>query len=186
MTFERWTRADGTRTASSANGGKLRFAGMLPSTPPSDYPSLAALPTEPAALLQHIYKDMGGLGSTAEGRYATAYTMLSAILRNNVLPPKQEAATYRALKKIPGVTLVRKVDAAGRPAIGLGRVAEGWLHQEVLLDPKTYTYLGERIITIKDHRIDGSDLKATIKKGTLQLLEVRLRAGIVDKPGQRP
>ncbi|MFD0852793.1 hypothetical protein ACFQ07_11185, partial [Actinomadura adrarensis] len=141
---------------------------------------------DPGALLQRLYKDMGGLGSTTEGRYDTAYSALSAILRNNVLPPKHEAATYRALKMIPGVTLVRKADAAGRPAIGLARVAEGWLHQEVLLDPETYTYLGERSIAIKDHRIDGLDLKATIRKGTLQLLEVRLEAGIVDKPGQRP
>jgi hypothetical protein len=182
-----WKSADGKRMASSVDGAKLTFVGMMPgSMPPGDYPSLAALPTDPDALLRWVYKDMGGLGSTAEGRYETAYGMLTAILRDNVLPPKQEAATYRALKMIPGVTLVEKVDAAGRPAIGLGRVAEGWVHKEVLLDPKTYTYLGERIITIKDHRIDGLDLKATIKKGTLQLLEVRLNAGIVDQAGQRP
>jgi hypothetical protein len=111
--------------------------------------------------------------------------MLSAILRDHVLPPKQEAALFRAIKQIPGVTLAGKVDAAGRPAIALGRTTEGWLREELLLDPTTYAYLGERSIAIKDHILKGGDGTAKVKKGTLQLQSVRLAARIVDKPGQR-
>jgi hypothetical protein len=134
-----------------------------------------------------LYKDMGGLGNPAEGRYSTAYRMLGAILRNNVLPPRLEAAIYWALKRIPGVTLVEnKVDAAGRPAIALGRVEEGWLHEEVLLDPKTYAYLGERAISTRD-KVFKTEYGTTerLKKGTLQRLMVRTAAGVVDRPGQR-
>jgi DNA-directed RNA polymerase specialized sigma24 family protein len=37
-------------------------------------------------------------------------------------------------------------DAAGRPAIALGRIAEGWLHEEVLIAPKSYAYRpGQRL-----------------------------------------
>ncbi|WP_433467789.1 CU044_5270 family protein [Spirillospora sp. CA-128828] len=181
-----WKRADGTQVA-GLEKGKLVFSGTMPTTPPSDYASLAALPTDPTALLRRIYKDMGGLGGTAEGRYSTAYAMLGAILRDNVLPPKTEAAVFRAIEQIPGVTLVKgRVDAAGRPALGLGRVAEGWLHEELLLDPATYAYLGERSVALKDHTSRGLDGSVSVKKGELQNLTVRLRAGIVDKAGQRP
>ncbi|MEU8798819.1 CU044_5270 family protein [Spirillospora sp. NPDC048819] len=181
-----WQRADGTKSA-TIEDGKIRFAGMMPTTPPSDYASLAALPADPDALLKWIYKEMGGLGATKEGRYSTAYAMFGAILRTNVLPPKIEAAVFRAIKKIPGVTLVKgRVDAAGRPAVGLGRVTEGYLHRELLLDEESYRYLGERSVVIEDHTTRGLDGIRSVEKGDLMNLTVRLKAGIVDRPGQRP
>jgi hypothetical protein len=180
-----WQRADG-KQAANLRHGKIEILGMMPTTPPSDYPTLAALPTDPQALLQRVYKDMGGLGETAEGRYATAYTMLGAVLRDQVLPPKVIATIYRAIKLIPGVTLAKGVDAAGRPALAVGRVAEGWLSQQLMLDPKTYSYLGERSIAIKNHTSRGDDGSVTSKKGDLLNLSARMQAAIVDKPGQRP
>ena len=181
-----WKRADGKKSA-AIEDGKLVLSDMMPTTPPTDYASLVALPTEPSALLQWIYEDMGGLGETPEGRYSTAYSMLSAVLRESILPPKTEAAVFRALKQIPGVTLVKgRVDAAGRPALGLGRVTEGWLHEELLLDPATYAYLGERSVAIKDHTSRGVDTAVPVKKGDLLNITVRIKAGIVDKAGQRP
>ncbi|WP_165975445.1 CU044_5270 family protein [Actinomadura rubrisoli] len=181
-----WHRADGKATA-SYEGGKLVLSGTMPTTPPSDYASLAALPTEPDALLKWLYKEMGGLGDSPEGRYATAYSMLGAILRDNVLPPAREAAVFRTIKRIPGVALVPgRVDAAGRPALGLGRVAEGWLHEELLLDPVTYAYLGERSVALKNHTSRGDDGSVSVRKGELQNLTVRTKAGIVDKAGQLP
>ncbi|GAA0602526.1 CU044_5270 family protein [Actinomadura livida] len=181
-----WKRADGTKSA-ALDKGELVYSGMLPTTPPSDYRSLAALPTDPSALLQRMYREAGGLGETPEGRYSTAYTMLGAVLRDNVLPPKTEAAVFRAIKLIPGVTLAEgRADAAGRPALGLGRVAEGWLHQELLLDPATYAYLGERSVALKDHTARGTDATMRVKKGDLLNITVRVKAGIVDEAGQRP
>ncbi|MGI8331043.1 CU044_5270 family protein [Actinomadura scrupuli] len=182
-----WRRADGKRSA-WIEKGRLQIQdepGRL--TPPADYPTLAALPTDPAALLKWVDKEMGGLGGDApEGHHAMAYTLLTTVLRNSVLPPAVEAAIYRAMKQIPGVTLVpRAVDVAGRPALALGRVQEGWLSEEVLLDRTTYTYLGERSIAIKQHTSKGLDGSWTVKKGTVQLFAARIKAGIVDKAGQR-
>lgn len=182
-----WRSADGKRSA-WIEKGRLQIQSEPGSlTPPADYPTLAALPTEPAALLSWAYKEMGGLGGdTAEGHYAMAYTLLTTVLRNSVLPPGVEAAIYRTMKQIPGVTLVpQAVDVAGRPALALGRVQEGWLHEEVLIDRTTYAYLGERSIAIKTHTSKGLDGSWTVRKGTVQILAARLKAGIVDKAGQR-
>jgi hypothetical protein len=182
-----WRRADGKRSA-WIEKGRLQIQdepGRL--TPPSDYPTLAALPTDPAALLKWVYKEMGGLGGdNPEGHYAMAYTLFTTVLRNSVLPPGVEAAVYRAMKQIPGVILVpRAVDVAGRPALALGRLQEGWLSEEVLLDRTTYAYLGERSIAIKKHTSKGLDGSWTVKKGTVQIFVARIKAGIVDKAGQR-
>ncbi|WP_412516764.1 CU044_5270 family protein [Actinomadura madurae] len=182
-----WKRADGEKSA-RLEDGKLVVSDSPPTTPPSDYASLAALPTDPAALLQWVYEKAGGQGGTAEGRYSAAYSMLCAILRDNLLPPKTEAAVYRAISRIPGVLGVLYlpgVTLAGRtgerPALGLGRVSEGWLHRELLLDRESYAYIGERSSAIKDH--DGG---VPVKRDDLLNLTVRVRSGVVDEAGQRP
>ncbi|QFG25185.1 CU044_5270 family protein [Actinomadura sp. WMMB 499] len=181
-----WKRADGELAAYMENG-RLTTSPMMPTTPPSDYASLSKLPTDPDALLKWAYGQMGGLGETPEGRYTTAYTMFGAILRDNVLPPKFEAALFRAIKKIPDVTLVEgRVDMAGRQAIALGRVTEGYLHEEILFDPKTYAYLGERAVAIKDDTTRGEDMTRSVREGDVLRLTVQSRTGIVDAAGQRP
>ncbi|MEV5751052.1 CU044_5270 family protein [Actinoallomurus sp. NPDC052308] len=185
-----WERADGKKSAEIVNGQVKVLDGFSDTIPPSDYPSLAALPTDPDALLRWVYAQNGGKPGT-QGQYEVAFQTLNVILRENLLPPRTEGAIFRAMKKIPGVTLVDKAaDAAGRPAIALGRTTEGWLHEEVLLDPKSYAYLGERAISIKSHTFRGAgdnpNLDAGyIKKGVLQNLTIRTAAEIVSEPGQR-
>ncbi|MFD0903148.1 CU044_5270 family protein, partial [Actinomadura sediminis] len=182
-----WTRADGKVIALMENGRLEQVPLAAGTMPPSDYASLAKLPTDPDALLKWVYAGMGGLGETSEGRYSTAYGTLSAILRDNVLPPRLEAAVFRAIKKIPDVTLVEgRVDMAGRQAIALGRITEGYIHEEILFDPKTYRYLGERAVAIKDHSTRGEDGTLSFRKGDLMRLTVQVKTGIVDEAGQRP
>ncbi|MEV5707403.1 CU044_5270 family protein [Actinoallomurus sp. NPDC052274] len=185
-----WERGDGKKSARVENGQVKIFNEFSRTVPPSDYPSLAALPTDPDALLRWV-DAQNGAKPGSEGAYQFDFETLNVILRENLLPPRTEAAIFRAMKKIPGVVLVdNSADAAGRPAIALGRIAEGWLHEEVMLDPKTYAYLGERAISIKGHtsRGAGDDPTAAVtyvKKGVLQNLTVRTGAGIVDEPGRR-
>jgi hypothetical protein len=185
-----WERGDGKKSAAIVDGRLKVFNGFSMTIPPSDYPSLAALPTNPDVLLRWVYAQDGSKPGS-QGQYETAFGTLNVILRENLLPPRTEAAIFRTMKKIPGVTLVdNTADAAGRPAIALGRTTEGWLHEEVLLDPKTYAYLGERVISIKGHTLRGVGSNPTampeyVKKGVLQNLTVRTAAEIVNKPGQR-
>jgi hypothetical protein len=193
-----WTRADGTKMAFIRNG-RLVVAGIGSASPPSDYASLAALPRDPAALLTWA---RGQVPSAKGGNDAGAFGILDAVLSSGMLPPAQHAAIYRALAKISGVTLDKNAaDIAGRPALGVAYTIEGWLNEEILFDPKTYAYLGQRSIAIKDHteKIDGQKIIGkngtvrvikggpwTVKKGTIDLLTARIAVGVVDAPGQRP
>ncbi|GAA0348669.1 CU044_5270 family protein [Actinoallomurus spadix] len=188
-----WWRADGKQIARTQQGaygdGKLRIetGNQLWK---HNYPALAALPTDPTALdawvASHVF--IGGMRpKNAEERAAALYDQYSAVLRNGVAPPKTEAAVYRAIARIPGVTLRKNVvDMAGRPAIAVSRVTEGYLAKEILVDPKTYAYLAERVIVVKDHTLNALDGRSVDKKGAVLNLEMHSIPKVVDRPGQRP
>jgi hypothetical protein len=104
-----------------------------------------------------------------------------------VLPPQLEAGFFRAMKQIPGVTL-DTVDIFGRPALALGLKTADWLHEELLLDPKTYAYRGERSTVVRDATIDpakAGNPTGEVRKGR-QVVAERVVTAIVDEPGQRP
>jgi hypothetical protein len=173
---ETWERADGKQSAGIANG-KL-FVGPAGTRPQRPF-SYDPLPTDPDALLQKVGVRAGG--------YEMAYENLVDILALTVQPPKEEAAIFQAIKKILHVTLIKgRADAAGRPAIALG-LEKGAIHEEVLLSPKTYAFLGDRVITIKDQTLGSNgEPKTFVKKGTLQSERLRTAVGVVARPGQRP
>jgi len=64
-----------------------------------------------------LAEDVTGAGLTEHG---AVYSIFNGILRENVLPPELEAAIYRALKDVPGVT-VDTVEIFGRPALALAQ-----------------------------------------------------------------
>jgi hypothetical protein len=109
----------------------------------------------------------------------------SYILRNGVVPPKGEATIFRAITRLPGVTLQKDpVDVAGRKAFVVTLIEEGSIQTEILIDRKTYHYLGGRSITIKDRVTHGDDGTFVEKKGSVLDLGIRVATEIVDKPGQ--
>ena len=96
-----------------------------------------------------------------------------------------EATIFRAIGQLSRVTLDRDaVNVDGRRALALGRLEEGWLSDEILLDPNTFELIGERSIAIADHTSTALDGTTTVNKGTLENQLVRTAAAIVDKPGQ--
>jgi hypothetical protein len=142
-------------------------------------------PTNPNALLRWAYGlDISNGNSPKD---AVVYLLFNHILRGNLLPPDLEAGIFRAMKQIPGVTLDTTVDVQGHPAYALGQT-DDWLHQELLLDKDTYAYRGQRSTVVKDATIDP--LKAGNSTGKVQkghtVVAVRLAAGVVDRPGERP
>lgn len=184
-----WTRADGLRTASYDNG-KLVISPTGGAMPPQDYATVATLPRDPGALLTWISRN-GLPGRTEERRRDNAFSMLASVLnQNGVIPPAQEAAIYRAMARIPGVTLDRTaVDAAGHPALAVSLVENGVQREDVFLDPATYAFRGGRVVAVRDHRQStgvGKADWATIEKGAVDVVYVRLAAGIADRPGQHP
>jgi hypothetical protein len=189
----RWRAVDGTGTARIENGelevervrgSKLRSLRTLIG-PFAGYDAVAALPTDPDALLRRAYRyaeDITGAGLTEHG---DVYALFNGMLRDNVLPPELEAAIFRALKQVPGVT-VERIDAGGRPALRVGQT-EDWLREELVLDAETYRYLGESGTVVRDGFIDpGKAGNATgeIRKGDA-VVSVRLTTAIVDGPGDR-
>ncbi|MFB4313434.1 CU044_5270 family protein [Actinomadura sp. 21ATH] len=121
---------------------------------------------------------------TAEERNARAFELISLHMRDAVLPARIRAALYGAAAKIPGVRYEpRATDIAGRKGVTLYRMEGGYLRSEIIVDPKSYAYLGFRIVAIKDHRPVGL---VPVKKGEVVGWGGLVESGFVAKPGQRP
>jgi hypothetical protein len=196
-TFREWRRADGLASASTRTG-RLMVETLEPNrgnrpgrTLPGfidSYKSLAALPTDPEALLRWAYKRAENITGSGMNEHGDVYLLFNGMLRGNLLPPELEGAIFRALKQVPGVTVLDTVDVLGRPALALGLGTSDWLYEELLLDKETYAYRGERSTVVRDATIDpfkAGNSKGEVKKGS-RVVAARVVTAIVDKPGERP
>jgi hypothetical protein len=77
-------------------------------------------------------------------------------------------------------------DLAGRKGLGFYVVTEGYIKQELVIDPLTYTYMGFKDVAIKDHWATGTDGTMFIKKGQVLGWEALLGSAVVQRPGQLP
>jgi hypothetical protein len=163
------------------------------------FPNPAAVPTDPDGLLAAVYQLVENpacapvlVGDTVQDR---AFMLIDGMLQT-VMPPDVRAALYRALAKIPGVTVVQgATDAAGRRGVALARAAaiegtgsSGWLRLEVILDSDTYRYLGARHVVTRDHFIPnvGGPQGTRFRKGQVLVSRAQLALAVVNAPCQRP
>ncbi|UWE12598.1 CU044_5270 family protein [Actinacidiphila bryophytorum] len=142
---------------------------------------LAALPTEPRALLDALRDDpyfaavSTKIDKLPASSPAAAFDRVVVLLSlTETAPPRTAAALYRALAYIPGVHLLPRPvkDAAGRPGLAVEstrRAAGQDIRSTLILDPKTYAYRG--------FRVEG---------GAGNYSSARLGVAVVDHPGQRP
>ena len=168
---EEWWRFDGTEMARSVQGGKLyvkgiigpkirprpghvdpRFNGgyiggpaVVDSTPHKLYDYVAGLPSDPDALLARVRRDYHD-----KGRDVTTFGVIYRIFReDHLIPPKANAALYRALAKMSHVRVVdNATDYAGRRGIGVvfdtGAKRNGKpVTETIVLDSRTYRYMGD-------------------------------------------
>jgi hypothetical protein len=193
-THRSWRRADGRGMAWIDENGKLAFRPMDPPTRPGrprpglpeSYKEFAALPTDPDALLRWAYAQAENITGGGMNDDGDVYLLFNGMLRGNVLPPDLEAGIFRALKQIPGVK-VETVDVFEQPALSLGLTTADWLHEELLLDPHTYAYRGERSTVIRDATINplkAGNETGEVKKGS-RVVVARVTTAIVDQPGDR-
>jgi hypothetical protein len=153
------------------------------------FPNPAAVPTDPDGLLVAVYQLVEDpacapmlVGDNVQDR---AFMLIDGMLQT-VLPAEVRAALYRALARIPGVTVVQGAsDAAGRRGVALARAAaiegpgsSGWLRLEVILDRDSYRYLGARHVVTRDH--------SRFRKGQVLVSRAQLALAVVDAPCQRP
>jgi hypothetical protein len=212
---ENWETFDGRRTAYFQNGqlivhktlGVFGRGGPTPlgkynanATPQTAYNALASLPSNPRALLTVIARQVAKVGPSAasgsvvslyapKGRDEVEFDYLAQLLWNSATgePPAAEAAVFRALAAIPGVSSQQGItDVVGRPAIGL---SDNGGKTQLLLDPRTYQVIGMRAAST------GTDPVRTIAgkrrkvpwppKGTIIESMAWAQVTMVSGPGRR-
>ena len=167
---DNWETFDGRQTAYVQNGQLIvhktlgGFGGggsaslgeyNANATPQTAYNALASLPSNPKALLAVIGTQVAKVGASVasgsvvslyapKGRGELEFDYLAQLLWNAATaePPAAEAAVFRALAAIPGVSSQQGItDVVGRPAIGL---SDNGGKTQLLLDPHTYQVIGMR------------------------------------------
>jgi hypothetical protein len=147
-------------------------------------PSVRAdLPTDAEAMLRYLYRpgdDGAGPGYSPDQK---AFDRANNIIEQTLSAPAVQAAVFRAVAQVPGVTVSPgTVDAAGRRGIAVGRTG-GSFRFELIFDATTHKYLGSNAAVLdlaKFFIIRG--MKPTDPSSQTAIL----RVAIVDRAGQLP
>ena len=150
------------------------------------YSYLASLPADPARLESVILAN----GHSGIPGHVAVFDAISTLLEGEIqgawIPPKLAATMYRVLQRLPGVHFESGTDLAGRSGIGLYMVIDGWYKQELVINPQTYTYMGDKVVAITAHKDVGTDGTRYIRKGQVLGWEALLASAIVRRVGELP
>jgi hypothetical protein len=143
------------------------------------YRLLQSLPTSPTALLHRIRAfDNTQAGHPLRGAQASAaaFSTISDLVGESIVPPAVGAALYRAVALIPAVRMVpNAVDALGRHGVGvILRARTSWGPTEMIFDRQTLQLIG----TFTTPHGHGRALPAAFTA-------IQVRA-FVNRPGQLP
>jgi hypothetical protein len=205
-----WLRFDALETATRLKGRLIVYTSRAPAsggqtplaafgddaTPLTAYDAMASLPASPTALLAVVYRfaaaDPGSVTGAAASplphpsRGQLEFEFLTGLLWNasEAAPARADAAVFRALAAIPGVSAQRGItDAAGRPAIGLSDQGD---EQQILLDPRTYQVTGVRTVSNGTWPVNVMKRGGpTWPKGKVLLSSTWAKIEPVDRPGER-
>ncbi|GAA4187942.1 hypothetical protein GCM10022252_22370 [Streptosporangium oxazolinicum] len=138
----------------------------------TDYAFLSRLPTDPAGMREHLYRD---LAQDPLADYK-AWGSVGSMITQAYMPSAQRAALFRAAGTIPGVeTVAEAEDAAGRRGVAVAMVNRfGGVRHEYIFDPATYLYLGERVVVV-DAAAAGAP------EGTLLTSTAQLKVEVADR-----
>ncbi|OHV38130.1 MULTISPECIES: CU044_5270 family protein [Pseudofrankia] len=118
---------------------------------------IAGLPRDPDQLLGRIYHDSAGQGKSKDGE---ALVFIADLLRGGFVPADLRAALFRAASGIPGVAVTdHAANLAGKDGVAVGRDEDPEVRQEIIFDPATGEYIGEREVVLVD------DAKIRLPKG---------------------
>jgi hypothetical protein len=149
------------------------------------------LPTDTDGMYRHLYGLKGDeWASGAKSADRKAFDKASTLLAEQLLPPKTEAALYRALARIPGLTVYEgSVDAAGRTGVSVGLEGDwpedrgqGPTRHELLFDTRTLAFLAADTVKL-DPPADSCD---TLEAGDLVSSVAILERAVVDRVSERP
>ncbi|MEU5836158.1 CU044_5270 family protein [Streptomyces diacarni] len=142
------------------------------------YAWLASLPTDPDALLKRLYAEVEDDGR--QTRDQAVFEAIGDLVVNNLMPPENAAAFYRALARVPGVRKVPDaVDAAGRHGVGITLKRSAYASRVVwIFDRDTLAYLGSRSYMAEDGKPGHDEALAGI--------DAVMKLGVVDRVGAKP
>lgn len=135
---------------------------------------VARLPRDPHKLYAQLRKD--SIKNNGRGNVELLNTAADG-LRTGQLPVDLQAALFRALALIPDLTISKGLaNADGRVGVGYG-IDDGRTRFDLILDPKTGEFIGEREVVTRNGDIEGP-------KGTV-LGYTAFSTAVVDRLGQR-
>jgi hypothetical protein len=110
----------------------------------SNYIDILGLPTNPFSLRTELYRIGHGRGASDDEE---AISLISEILQRGYATAALRKALFETMKTVPGVAVVdRNVTLDGRTGVALGRPepARGGERHELIFDPDTGEFIGER------------------------------------------
>jgi hypothetical protein len=199
-----WTRVDfqeyaylknGKLVIAASNVARSAKTGQAVEPVPFGWPSVSyaylnSLPTGPERLMavikDNLKSESDPIGAEGTGKVGV-FNAVQALLQNTVLPPRLLAGLYGVLARDPAVHFERSVtDLAGRSGVGFSTVQEGYLEQQIVINPRTYAYMGYVDVAVRAHTNTGLDGTAHFRRGQVLGWEALLGSGIVQRPGQLP
>jgi RNA polymerase sigma-70 factor (ECF subfamily) len=112
----------------------------------ASFGDLAGLPRDPTQLLNYIYRVTLGQGPSPDGE---ALVYIADRLRLGIVQADLRAAFYEAAARIPGVEITeQEATLDGRTGVAFGRNEGGIFRQEIIVDPATGQFIGERTVLL--------------------------------------
>jgi hypothetical protein len=155
------------------------------------YAYLNSLPTDPARLRAVILGQNNPRMPWYQpdpnvAVFSTIAILLTGQTEGVWLPPRLAATMYRLLQQTPGVHFDTAVDLAGRTGLGFYLVMDGWEKEELVINPTTYSYMGDEWVAVRAHTSVATDGTRQIGKGQVLGWEALLAEALVQHAGQIP
>jgi hypothetical protein len=162
-------------------GGKGTQLGGWPGNLTDVYRYLATLPAQPAALRSAIL-------ANNHLKPSAAFNAIMYLMNDFPLPPRFQAELYAVLAGLHGTRFdPSATDAAGRHGIGLYMIENGFQKEEIIINPRTYVYMGLLWVAVKAHTEYGTSPRVVhLHKGSIEGWNAMLASGIVSRAGQLP
>jgi hypothetical protein len=134
---------------------------------------LAGLPRDPQQLYDRLRADAP---RNSRGD-AEVLVYAADALRSGLVPADLRAALYRALAKLPGLEITdQQANLDGRVGIAYA-MRDGNTRQEIIIDPATGEFIGERELTTRD--LDGMPASTVMSYTSVT-------SAVVDSIGAKP